>query len=210
MIKRNISKNTKIVCTIGPASDSEEMIKELMLAGMNCARFNFSHGSHEEHKARFDKVIAARRELDLPVATLLDTKGPEIRLRDFENGSIELKEGQHFTLTTDENVVGNENIVSVTFKEMTDDVIPGSTILIDLKQIIRNHRHAKFFSIHTYTMIHFNRQHIPFLTCFWNLFAFNQNHAIINCVTKENSCERLGNNTINTININGFCCHLPA
>ncbi len=124
-------RKTKIICTLGPASDSDEMIRELMLAGMNCARFNFSHGSHEEHKARFDKVIAARRELDLPVATLLDTKGPEIRLRDFENGSIELKEGQHFTLTTDETVIGNENIVSVTFKEMTHDVIPGSTILID-------------------------------------------------------------------------------
>ena len=98
---------------------------------MNCARFNFSHGSHEEHKARFDTVIRLRRELGLPVATLLDTKGPEIRLRDFENGSVVLEEGQHFTLTTDENVVGNQDRVSVTFKEMTNDVIPGSTVLID-------------------------------------------------------------------------------
>ena len=76
-------RKTKIICTLGPASESEETIKELMLAGMNCARFNFSHGSHEEHKARFDTVIRLRRELGLPVATLLDTKGPEIRLRDF-------------------------------------------------------------------------------------------------------------------------------
>ena len=124
-------RKTKIICTLGPASESEETIKELMLAGMNCARFNFSHGSHEEHKARFDTVIRLRRELGLPVATLLDTKGPEIRLRDFENGSVVLEEGQHFTLTTDENVVGNQDRVSVTFKEMTNDVIPGSTILID-------------------------------------------------------------------------------
>lgn len=124
-------RKTKIICTLGPASESEEVIKELMLSGMNTARFNFSHGSHEEHKARFDKVIRLRRELGLPVATLLDTKGPEIRLRDFENGSVELKEGQCFTLTTDENFIGNEEKVSVTFKEMTNDVIPGSTILID-------------------------------------------------------------------------------
>lgn len=124
-------RKTKIICTLGPASESEEVIKELMLSGMNTARFNFSHGSHEEHKARFDKVIRLRRELGLPVATLLDTKGPEIRLRDFENGNVELKEGQCFTLTTDENFIGNEEKVSVTFKEMTNDVIPGSTILID-------------------------------------------------------------------------------
>ncbi len=128
---RKRMRKTKIICTLGPASESEETIKELMLAGMNCARFNFSHGSHEEHKARFDTVIRLRRELGLPVATLLDTKGPEIRLRDFENGSVVLEEGQHFTLTTDENVVGNQDRVSVTFKEMTNDVIPGSTILID-------------------------------------------------------------------------------
>lgn len=124
-------RKTKIICTLGPASESEETIKELMLSGMNVARFNFSHGSHEEHKGRFDKVIKIRRELGLPVATLLDTKGPEIRLRDFENGSVELKEGQCFTLTTDENFIGNEEKVSVTFKDMTNDVIPGSTVLID-------------------------------------------------------------------------------
>lgn len=124
-------RKTKIICTLGPASESEETIKELMLSGMNVARFNFSHGSHEEHKGRFDKVVKIRRELDLPVATLLDTKGPEIRLRDFENGSVELKEGQCFTLTTDENFIGNEEKVSVTFKDMTNDVIPGSTVLID-------------------------------------------------------------------------------
>lgn len=123
-------RRTKIVCTLGPASDSKKMMKELMEAGMNVARFNFSHGSHKEHKMRFDRVIALRRELGLPVATLLDTKGPEIRLRDFENGSVELQEGQCFTLTTEE-VIGNENRVSVSYKDIVNDLYEGCTVLID-------------------------------------------------------------------------------
>ena len=77
-------RKTKIICTIGPASESEEKLKQLMLAGMNVARFNFSHGTHEEQKIKFERVDRVRKELGLPVATLLDTKGPEIRLRDFE------------------------------------------------------------------------------------------------------------------------------
>ncbi len=123
-------RRTKIICTLGPASTDENTMRELMKAGMNVARFNFSHGSHEEHKDRFDRIVRLRRELGLPVGTLLDTKGPEIRLRDFENGSIILKEGQTFTLTTDE-VVGNEERVSVSYKDMTNDVYRGSTVLID-------------------------------------------------------------------------------
>ena len=87
-------RKTKIICTIGPASESEEKLKELMLAGMDVARFNFSHGPHEEHKKKFARVIKVSGELNLPVATLLDTKGPEIRLRDFEGGKAELKAGQ--------------------------------------------------------------------------------------------------------------------
>ena len=93
-------RKTKIVCTIGPASESVETLKELMLAGMNVARFNFSHGDHAEQKRKLDNVLQARKELGLPVATLLDTKGPEIRLRDFEGGKVELRAGQQFTLTT--------------------------------------------------------------------------------------------------------------
>ncbi|MBB5183796.1 pyruvate kinase [Catenisphaera adipataccumulans] len=123
-------RRTKIICTLGPASDSEEKIRDLMDAGMNVARFNFSHGSHEEHKARFERVIRIRRELGKPVATLLDTKGPEIRLKDFENGSVDLKEGQPFTLTTDD-VLGNEERVSVTYDGIANDVSEGGTILID-------------------------------------------------------------------------------
>ena len=78
-------RKTKIICTIGPASESEEMLRKLIEAGMNVARFNFSHGTHEEHEKKFRRVVRLRRELGLPVATLLDTKGPEIRLRDFES-----------------------------------------------------------------------------------------------------------------------------
>ncbi len=128
--RKKTLRKTKIICTLGPASTDEQTMRKLMQSGMNVARFNFSHGSHEEHKDRFDRIVRLRRELDLPVATLLDTKGPEIRLRDFEDGSIELKEGQTFTLTT-ENVVGNQDRVSVTYADMTKDVYKGCTILID-------------------------------------------------------------------------------
>ena len=101
-------RKTKIICTIGPASDSVECLRELMLAGMNVARFNFSHGTHEEQKVKFERVKQAREELGLPVATMLDTKGPEIRLRDFEGGRAELVSGQQFVLTTEE-VLGTES-----------------------------------------------------------------------------------------------------
>ena len=114
-------RKTKIVCTIGPASESEEVLRELCLNGMNVARLNFSHGTHEEHLDRLKKVRAMRTELGLYVATLLDTKGPEIRVCKFKNGSIELKEGDKFHLTT-RDVEGDENIVSVTYKDFTKDV----------------------------------------------------------------------------------------
>ena len=79
-------RKTKIICTIGPASESEDKLREIMLAGMNVARFNFSHGSHEEHKRKYDRIKKLREELGLPIAVMLDTKGPEIRLKDFEKG----------------------------------------------------------------------------------------------------------------------------
>jgi pyruvate kinase len=123
-------RKTKIICTIGPASESEEKLKELILAGMNVARFNFSHGSHEEHEAKFLRLRRIRIQMNLPIATLLDTKGPEIRLRDFENGRVELKRGQNFTLTTDK-VMGNEERASITYKDLPGDVGPGTHILID-------------------------------------------------------------------------------
>lgn len=123
-------RKTKIICTLGPACDSEEMIEKLMLAGMNVARFNFSHQTHPEHKERYERVDRVRRKLNLPVATLLDTRGPEIRLRLIENGGTELREGQEFTLTT-EDVLGNNQRVSVTFDRLPQDVREGTHILID-------------------------------------------------------------------------------
>ena len=123
-------RKTKIICTIGPASESEDRLRELMLAGMNVARFNFSHGTHEEHKMKFARVIKVSGELGLPVATLLDTKGPEIRLRDFKDGKAELKEGQKFVLTTEE-ILGDSQIASITYKNLKNDIKPGMSILID-------------------------------------------------------------------------------
>ena len=123
-------RKTKIICTIGPASQGEEKLRELMLAGMNVARLNFSHGTHEEHKQKFDTICKVRNALGLPVATLLDTKGPEIRLRDFENGKVELKAGQTFTLTTEE-ILGNSERASISYKNLKDDIAVGSAVLID-------------------------------------------------------------------------------
>lgn len=123
-------RKTKIICTIGPASESEEKLRELMLAGMNVARFNFSHGTHEEQKRKLTSVLKVSNELGLPVATLLDTKGPEIRLRDFENGRAELEAGQLFTLTTEE-IMGTKERATITYKNLKSDVKQGMTILID-------------------------------------------------------------------------------
>ena len=123
-------RKTKIICTIGPACESEEMLKKLILAGMNVARFNFSHGTHEEHEAKFSRLRKIRISMNMPIAALLDTKGPEIRLRDFKNGKVNLKRGQKFTLTT-KDVLGDETIGSITYAGLPDDVVPGSHILID-------------------------------------------------------------------------------
>lgn len=123
-------RKTKIICTIGPASESEERLKELMLAGMNVARFNFSHGTHEEQKVKFDRVMKARKEVGLPVATMLDTKGPEIRLRDFEGGKVELTAGQTFVLTTEE-IMGTTEKAAISYKNLKNDISVGTTILID-------------------------------------------------------------------------------
>ena len=123
-------RKTKIVCTLGPATDKEGVLREMMLSGMNVARFNFSHGTHSEHKVRLDAVKALREELDLPVAAMLDTKGPEVRLRNFKNGSVELAAGQAFTLTT-EDVEGDETGCAITYPQLPQDVSAGDTILLD-------------------------------------------------------------------------------
>ena len=123
-------RKTKIICTLGPSTDQEGVLRELVANGMNVARFNFSHGSHEEHLGRFEKLKAIREELGKPVAALLDTKGPEIRLKDFKNGTEMLEAGQTFTLTTRE-VEGTKEICSVTYKDLPQDVQPGGTIMLD-------------------------------------------------------------------------------
>jgi pyruvate kinase len=123
-------RKTKIICTLGPATDDDEVLKNLMLEGMNVARFNFSHGDHEQHKFNLERVVRLREELGLPVATLLDTKGPEIRVKDFKYGKVELKNGQKFTLTT-EDILGDNERVSITYKNLVNDVKPGNRILID-------------------------------------------------------------------------------
>lgn len=123
-------RKTKIICTIGPSSEQEDKLRELMKAGMNVARFNFSHGSHEEQKAKYARVIKISEELGLSVATLLDTKGPEIRLVDFEGGKVELTAGQLFALTTEE-IMGTKDRVTITYKNLINDIQEGMTILID-------------------------------------------------------------------------------
>ena len=126
----NVIRKTKIVCTMGPNLFEKGLIADLMKAGMNVARFNFSHGSYESHKAYHDEVCRTAQELGLPVATLLDTKGPEVRVRSFRDGRVTLQPGQLFTLTTDE-VEGDETRVSITYKNLPQDVKVGNAILID-------------------------------------------------------------------------------
>lgn len=121
-------RKTKIICTLGPATEGK--LPEMIKAGMNVARMNFSHGSHEEHKARMDAVKAARRELGMPVGIMLDTKGPEVRTRTYKDGRIEITEGQEFILTT-RDVEGDNTIVSITYSGLPADVAPGTRILID-------------------------------------------------------------------------------
>ena len=123
-------RKTKIVCTLGPATNSEEKIKQLMLNGMDVARMNFSHGDHASHLATLNIIKKVRTDLNLPVAALLDTKGPEIRVGKFKDNKIELHTGDMFTLTT-RDVEGTPDIVSITYKNLVNDVQVGGRILID-------------------------------------------------------------------------------
>ena len=123
-------RKTKIICTLGPAVDSPDMIQALIRGGMNAARFNFSHGTHEEQLARLNMFKSVRDSMGRPVAAVLDTKGPEIRIRSFETKSVELKAGDTFILTA-EDIVGNGERVSVTYPDLPKEVEPGQLILID-------------------------------------------------------------------------------
>lgn len=123
-------RRTKIVCTLGPATDDYSVLKSMIRAGMNVARLNFSHSTYDEHKRRMDMVKRARNELGVPVAILLDTKGPEIRIKTFKDGKVELKKGDKFTLTTRE-VEGDQTIVSVSYEDLPQYVKKGTRILVN-------------------------------------------------------------------------------
>ena len=123
-------RKTKIICTIGPASDNEETLSKMCEAGMNVARLNFSHGTHEQHQAKIDLIKRVREKMNLPIAIMLDTKGPEYRIKTFKNHKVELVDGQTFTLTTDD-IEGDETRVSVTYKLLPEQLNPGDRVLIN-------------------------------------------------------------------------------
>ena len=125
-------RKTKIICTLGPACDDEKTLKKMIQNGLDCARLNFSHGTHEEQKVRMDRVKKVREELGIPLPILLDTKGPEIRVRLFKDGKVELKAGDEFTFSPDYDLVGDEHIVGLTYPDLAKYVNkPGITILAD-------------------------------------------------------------------------------
>ncbi|MCD8131966.1 MAG: pyruvate kinase [Lachnospiraceae bacterium] len=128
-------RKTKIICTIGPASNNEQVLTDMCLAGMNVARLNFSHGTHEGHGETIALIKKVREKLGLPIAIMLDTKGPEYRIKTFENGKVTLKEGDLFTLTS-EDVVGDETKVSVTYDKLAENLKPGDTVLVNNGLII--------------------------------------------------------------------------
>ena len=123
-------RKTKIVCTIGPASSSEEVFAEMCKAGLNVARLNFSHGTHEEHQQKFDMIHKVRKALGLPIAIMLDTKGPEYRICTFKNKKILLQDGDAFTFTT-RQVEGDETIVGVSYAGLANDLSVGDTVLVN-------------------------------------------------------------------------------
>lgn len=129
--ERIFMKKTKIVCTLGPATDDDNVLRELIKSGMDCARFNFSHGTHEDHKKRYEQVERIRNELRLPIPAILDTKGPEVRIKSFKDDKpVELKTGSEYTLTT-EDVIGDEKRAAINYPNLASDIETGVTILID-------------------------------------------------------------------------------
>ena len=135
-------RKTKIICTIGPASDNEETLSAMCEAGMNVARLNFSHGTHEQHQEKIDLIKRVREKLNLPIAIMLDTKGPEYRIRTFKDHKVELKDGATFTLTTDD-IEGDETRVSVTYKLLPEQLNPGDRVLINNGLVILEVREIK-------------------------------------------------------------------
>ena len=159
-------KKTKIVCTLGPSSNTPGIIEKMIKAGMNVARFNFSHGSHEEHKQRIDMVRASSQKLGIPVALLLDTKGPEIRLGKFKNGSIMMEAGKDFTLTA-RDVEGDETIASMNYKELPQDVKAGDHILLsdglvnlEVVSVEGEDIHTKILNSGNFSLVHQERREL--------------------------------------------------
>ncbi len=130
-------RKTKLICTIGPACEDEATLRQMCIEGMNVARLNFSHGTHADHQTKIDTIKKVRAELDLPVAIMLDTKGPEYRIKTFENKKITLKEGDTFTFTTDD-IVGNNERVAVNYAHLTNDLSVGDTITVNNGLVIFN------------------------------------------------------------------------
>ena len=145
-------RKTKIVCTLGPASADEKVMESLLQSGMNVARLNFSHGSHEQHKIMIDRFRKVRDRLGLPAAVLLDTKGPEIRLRTFENGGVVLEEAQKFTLTT-RDLIGNQEIVSITYEDLPRQLRVGNNLLIDDGHVVLEVESIEESEIHCAVLI---------------------------------------------------------
>ena len=123
-------RKTKIICTIGPASENEEILTRMCRSGMNVARLNFSHGTHEEHQKKFDLIKHVREKLELPIAIMLDTKGPEYRIGTFKDGKVKIEDGAEFTFTT-EDIEGDETRVSVSYKRLVEDLNVGDRILLN-------------------------------------------------------------------------------
>lgn len=123
-------RKTKIICTIGPASEGEDTLREMCLAGMNVARLNFSHGTHQEHQVKIETIKKVRDQLELPIAIMLDTKGPEYRIKTFEEHKIQLNDGDTFIFTSDD-CVGNQERVSVSYKDLAKEISIGDTILVN-------------------------------------------------------------------------------
>ena len=142
-------RKTKIVCTLGPASSTYDQIKKMALAGMNVARINMSHGSHSEHQAKIDTVKKVRRSLGMPIPIMIDTKGPEVRICTFENGSVEIVEGQNFDFVC-EDIVGDNTKVGVTYKDLYKDISVGGKLLLNDGLLVFSITSIEGTTIHTY------------------------------------------------------------
>lgn len=145
-------RKTKIICTLGPSSGDETTFKQMCEAGLNVARLNFSHGTHEEHLQKINMVKKVREELDLPIAIMLDTKGPEYRIKTFENCSVEIKDGSDFTFTT-RDIVGNENIVAVNYEGLVNDIKVGDKILVNNGLVVFEVNDISCSDIHCKTVV---------------------------------------------------------